>query len=359
MGKKIGLAAPTGRAAQRLGEMAGLEAKTVHRLLEFDPATRGFKRDKDNPLPYEALVVDEASMLDLFLAHSLLKAIAPSAQLLLVGDVDQLPSVGPGKVLSDLIASGRIPIVRLAQVFRQAQSSAIIRAAHQINRGQYPKLEPLSDAPQSDCLWHEGGTEPEHGVQVVCELLQDLIPRLGFNPATDVQVLSPMTRGVVGTRNFNQVLQQLLNPPSPDKPEVNRGGSLLRVGDRVIQLKNDYDREVFNGDLGIVRAIDLVEKEVSINFDGRDVAYDYADLNEIALAWAISIHKSQGSEYPVVILPIYMTHYIMLSRNLIYTGLTRAKQLAVVVGAGKAIGFAVSQQREGQRYTRLAERLSL
>jgi exodeoxyribonuclease V alpha subunit len=357
MGKKIGLAAPTGRAAQRLGEMVGLEAKTVHRLLEFDPATRGFKRDRDNPLPYEAIVVDESSMLDLFLAHSLLKAISPQAQLLLVGDRDQLPSVGPGKVLADLLESAKIPVVRLGQVFRQAASSAIIRAAHQINRGQYPQLEALSDAPQSDCLWHEGGKEPLHGVQVVGELLQGLIPRLGFNPATDVQVLCPMTRGVVGTRNFNQVLQQLLNPPRPDKPEVNWGGSLLRVGDRVIQLKNDYDREVFNGDLGIVQAINLVEKEVSINFDGRDVAYDYADLNEIALAWAISIHKSQGSEYPVVILPIYLTHYIMLSRNLIYTGLTRAKQLAVVIGPAKALGLAVSQRRERQRYTRLAERL--
>lgn len=302
-------------------------------MLEFDPATMGFKRDRDHLLPYDAVVVDETSMLDLFLAHSLLKAIAPEAQLLLVGDVDQLPSVGPGKVLADLIDSEKIPLVRLEQVFRQASSSAIIRAAHQINRGQYPKLEPMSNNPQSDCLWHNGGTEPEHGVQVVCELISDLIPRLGFNPATDVQVLCPMIRGVVGTRNFNQVLQQLINPPSPDKPKVSRGGMIFRVGDRVIQLKNDYDREVFNGDLGVVAAIDAVEQEVTIGFDGRDVIYDYADLNEITLAWSISIHKSQGSEYPVVLLPIYMTHYMMLSRNLIYTGLTRAKKLAIVIGS--------------------------
>ncbi|MEG3437796.1 ATP-dependent RecD-like DNA helicase [Pannus brasiliensis CCIBt3594] len=357
MGKKIGLAAPTGRAAQRMSEVTGLEAKTIHRMLEFNPATMGFKRDRDNPLPFDAVVVDETSMLDLFLAHSLLKAIAPETQLLLVGDVDQLPSVGPGKVLSDLIESGRIPIVRLSQVFRQAESSAIIRAAHQINQGQYPALEPITSNPRSDCLWHNGGTEPEHGVQVVRELLSDFIPKLGFNPATDVQVICPMIRGAVGTGNFNAVLQELINPPSPNKPEVARGGMTFRVGDRVIQLKNDYDREVFNGDLGIIASIDPVEQELVIAFEGRQVVYDYADLNEITLAWAISIHKSQGSEYPVVLLPIYMTHYIMLSRNLIYTGLTRAKKLAIVIGSNKAIGLAVNQIDRQQRYTRLQERL--
>lgn len=358
MGCKIGLAAPTGRAAKRLSEMAGLEAKTIHRLLEFDPATRGFKRGLDNLLPYDALVIDEASMLDLFLANSLLKAIAPTAQLLIVGDGDQLPSVGPGQVLKDLIESGQIPVVRLTQVFRQAASSAIIRAAHQINQGQYPKLEPISDSPKSDCLWHNGGSEPEHGVQVISELLSGLIPRLGFNPATDVQVLCPMTRGVVGTRHLNGVLQQLLNPPSPDKVEIARGGMVLREGDRIIQLTNNYDRLVYNGDLGIVAVIDTTEQEVTIRFDERDVTYDYADLNEIALAWSISVHKSQGSEYSVVILPIYMTHYVMLSRNLIYTGLTRAKKLAVVIGPSKAIALAVGQKNERQRYTRLRERLA-
>ena len=231
MGKSIALAAPTGRAAQRLGEMTGLEAKTIHRLLEFDPRSRGFKRDSENPLPHTAIIADEASMLDLFLAYSLVKAVLAGALLLLVGDIDQLPSVGPGQILADLINSGRVPVVRLTQVFRQAQQSAIISAAHQINRGIYPTIEPISDNPVSDCLWHGGGHQPEHGVQAICELITDLLPRLGYNPATDVQVLCPMTRGVIGTRNLNTVLQQLINPPSPSKVEISRGGNLLREGD--------------------------------------------------------------------------------------------------------------------------------
>lgn len=357
MGKSIALAAPTGRAAQRLGEMTGLEAKTIHRLLEFDPRSRGFKRDSENPLPHTAIIADEASMLDLFLAYSLVKAVLDGALLLLVGDIDQLPSVGPGQILADLINSGRVPVVRLTQVFRQAQQSAIITAAHQINRGIYPTIEPISDNPMSDCIWHGGGHQPEHGVQAMCELITDLIPRLGFNPATDVQVLCPMTRGVVGTRNLNTVLQQLINPPAPNKVEINRGGNLLREGDRIIQLTNDYNREVFNGDLGIILTIDTVEQEVIVLYGERTVVYDYADLNEIALAWSISIHKSQGSEYPVIVLPIYMQHYMMLTRNLFYTGLTRAKKLAIVVGAKKAISLAVRSTDDQKRYTRLQQRL--
>ncbi|QLE52649.1 ATP-dependent RecD-like DNA helicase (plasmid) [Nostoc sp. C057] len=357
MGKSIALAAPTGRAAQRLGEMTGLEAKTIHRLLEFDPRSRGFKRDSENPLPHTAIIADEASMLDLFLAYSLVKAVLAGALLLLVGDIDQLPSVGPGQILADLINSGRVPVVRLTQVFRQAQTSAIITAAHQINRGIYPTIEPISDNPVSDCIWHGGGHQPEHGVQAICELITDLIPRLGFNPATDVQVLCPMTRGVIGTRNLNTVLQQLINPPSPSKVEINRGGNLLREGDRIIQLTNDYNREVFNGDLGIILTIDTVEQEVTVLYGERTVVYDYADLNEIALAWSVTIHKSQGSEYPVIVLPIYMQHYMMLTRNLFYTGLTRAKKLAIVVGAKKAISLAVRSTDDQRRYTRLKQRL--
>ncbi|WP_071192005.1 ATP-dependent RecD-like DNA helicase [Trichormus sp. NMC-1] len=359
MGKSIALAAPTGRAAQRLSEMTGLEAKTIHRLLEFDPRTRGFKSDNDNPLPQTAIIVDEASMLDLFLAYALVKAVSVGAQLLLVGDIDQLPSVGPGSILADLINSGRVPVVRLTQVFRQAQQSAIITAAHEINRGQYPTIEPISNSPVSDCLWHGGGFQPEHGVQTICELITDLIPKLGFNPATDVQVLCPMSRGLVGTRNLNTVLQELINPKSPDKVEINRGGMILRVGDRVIQQTNDYQREVFNGDLGIIADIDTVEQEVNVQYGERSVVYDYADLNEITLAWSVSIHKSQGSEYPVVILPFYMQHYMMLSRNLLYTGLTRAKKLAIVIGAKKAISLAVRSTDDMRRYTRLQERLAL
>ncbi|MGV2831601.1 SF1B family DNA helicase RecD2 [Myxosarcina sp. GI1(2024)] len=357
MGKKIAAGAPTGRAAKRLSEMTGIEAKTLHRLLEFDPSIMGFKRDADNPLDCDAIVVDECSMVDLFMAHSLLKAIPKDALLLMVGDIDQLPSVGPGNVLRDLIASQQIPVVRLTQVFRQAAESAIVRTAHQINNGRIPRLEPVSMKATADCLWHSGGTEPEHGVQTICDLIEHYIPKAGFNAATDVQVLCPMTRGLVGTRNLNKVLQQLINPPAEGKDELVRGDSILRVGDRVMQLKNDYNKEVFNGDLGIVRAIDKTEKEVTIDFDGRDVDYDYADLNEITLAWATSIHKSQGSEYPVVILPLYTQHYVMLSRNLFYTGLTRAKKLALIVGSEKAVVIAVKQVKQQLRYTRLKERL--
>ena len=365
MGKKIACAAPTGRAAKRLSEMTGIEAKTLHRLLEFDPSIMGFKRDLDNPLECSAIVVDEASMVDLFLAHALLKAIPSDTLLLMVGDIDQLPSVGPGNILRDLIASQKIPVVRLTQVFRQAASSAIIRTAHQINRGQFPQLEPVSNKSTSDCLWHSGGTEPEHGVQTICDLIEHYIPKAGFNPATDVQVLCPMTRGIVGTRNLNKVLQQLINPPEEEKAELARGDSILRTGDqakpasqagRVMQLKNDYNREVFNGDLGQVKEFDHTEKEVIIDFDGRDVTYDYSDLNELTLAWATSIHKSQGSEYPVVILPLYTQHYIMLSRNLFYTGITRAKKLALIVGSEKAVAIAVKQVKQQQRYTRLRAR---
>lgn len=358
MGKSIALASPTGRAAQRLSEMTGFEAKTIHRLLEFDPKTMKFKRDVDNPLEAKAIVVDEASMLDLFLANSLLKAIPGDAQLLLVGDIDQLPSVGPGNVLRDLIACEQVPVVRLSQVFRQAQASAIVSNAHRINSGQYPSLESVSLSPRSDCLWLNA-PEPEHGVQGMRELLTDVVPQLGFDAAKDVQVLCPMTRGEVGTRNLNVVMQELLNPPCQGKAELLRGGMKLRVGDRVIQQVNDYNREVFNGDLGTIAAIDTEEQEVTVQFEGRDVNYDYADINELALAWAVTIHKAQGSEYPVVIMPIFMQHYMMLSRNLIYTGLTRAKKLAIVVGTTKAIGLAIRQVKDQERYTHLQERLRL
>ncbi|MEP1079494.1 ATP-dependent RecD-like DNA helicase [Leptolyngbya sp. PL-A3] len=358
MGKAIALGSPTGRAAQRLSEMTGQEAKTIHRLLEFDPKHMKFKRDSENPIPADAIVIDEASMLDLFLANSLAKAVSPDAHLLLVGDTDQLPSVGPGAVLHDLIASGLIPVVRLTEVFRQAQASAIVSNAHRINSGEFPKLESVSNSPRTDCLWFNVA-EPEQGVQAIRDLVTHLIPKLGFDPAQDVQVLCPMSRGDVGTRKLNQTLQELINPHHSGKAELVRGGMTLRVGDRILQLKNDYNREVFNGDLGVITAIDVEEQEVSAQFAGREVTYDYADLNEITLAFATTIHKSQGSEYPVVVLPVFMQHYVMLSRNLIYTGLTRARKLVVLVGDSKAIGLAIKQVKDQERYTLLDYRLSV
>ena len=247
-------------------------------------------------------------------------------------------------------------MVKLTEVFRQAAASQIVSNAHRINQGQFPQLERVSNQPKSDCLWLEV-QEPEHGVQAIRDLIESLVPALGFNPAQDVQVLCPMTRAETGTRNLNQVLQQLVNPPHSEKAEFVRGSSVLRVGDRVLQKVNDYDREVFNGDLGIVEGFDLEEQETTVQFESRSVTYDLADLNEIGLAWAVTIHKSQGSEYPVVILPMFMQHYMMLSRNLIYIGLTRARKLAIIVGPQKAIGLAVRQMRDRERYTLLHKRL--
>lgn len=359
MGKKIALAAPTGRAAKRLSEMTGLEAKTLHRLLEFNPNTMGFKRDLNNPLDCSAVVIDEASMLDMFMAYSLFKALPPACNILIVGDRDQLPSVGAGNVLGDLIASGEITTVKLDRIFRQAARSAIITAAHQINKGVYPQLEPISSSATSDCLWHKGGNSPEQNVQTICDLIQHYIPQKGFNPAVDVQVLCPMTRGLVGTQNLNKVLQQTINPPSSFnfKTQLVFGSLIYRKGDRVMQLRNDYNREVFNGDIGYVKSINKADRELIVEIDGRDIKYDGADLLNLTLAWASSIHKSQGSEYPVVILPISTQHTIMLNRNLLYTGLTRGKKLVLVVGLQKAIALAVKQVKQLQRYTRLKERL--
>ena len=356
MGKSILLAAPTGRAAQRLAELTRVEAKTIHRMLAFDPGSMKFRHDEDNPLEAQAFVVDETSMLDLFLAHSLFKAIPPDAQVLLVGDIDQLPSVGPGMVLRDLIASERIPVVRLTEIFRQAAESHIVTNAHRINAGQMPRLVPIAKAEESDCRWMEAA-EPADGAEAIRRLVTEILPRRGIDPVKQVQVLCPATRGDIGTRQLNAILQQTLNPPRPLKTELSRGGSVLRVGDRVIQQVNDYTREVFNGDLGTITRIDLEEQEVVVQFAEREVRYDYADLSELALAWAVTVHKSQGSEFPVVIFPIFMQHYLLLSRNLVYTGLTRAKQLAILVGPTKAMGVAIKRVTDRQRYTALADRL--
>jgi len=356
MGKTILLAAPTGRAAQRLSEMTKQEAKTIHRLLAFDPKTMGFRYNEEHPLDAQAIVVDETSMLDLFLAHSLVKAIPPDAQVLLVGDVDQLPSVGPGMVLRDLIDSEQVPVVRLTEVFRQAAKSHIVTNAHRINAGQFPHLVPTTKFAESDCLWLEA-SEPEMGAEGIRHLVSEYLPKHGIDPVRQVQVLCPATRGAVGTRQLNAMLQQALNPPHSGKVELSRGGSLLRVGDRVIQQVNDYQREVFNGDVGTITSIDLEEQEVMVQFTERTVTYDYADLSELALAWAVTVHKSQGSEYPVVIFPIFLQHYLLLSRNLLYTGLTRARQLAILVGPTKALRLAIKRVTDRQRYTALADRL--
>lgn len=356
MGKEIALASPTGRAAQRLQEVTGCEAKTLHRYLEFDPSSMGFKRNQDYPLAANAIAVDEASMLDIFLAFSLIKAIPFGTQLLLIGDTDQLPSVGAGNVLKDLIDSQQIPVIRLTEVFRQAQASQIVQNAHRINIGKYPHIEKVSEQPQTDCIFLEMPT-PEAGVQGISDIITHLIPKLGFDPHQDLQVLCPMTRGEVGTRNLNQVLQELLNPPHHFKPEIKRGNTTFRVGDRIMQLVNDYNREVFNGDIGIITGVDLEEQEITVQFRDRQVMYDSADLNEITLARATTIHKAQGSEYPVVIIPMFMTHFLMLSRNLFYTGLTRAKKLAIIVGESKAIALAVKQVSDRNRYTYLARRI--
>ena len=351
MGKSILLAAPTGRAAQRLSEMTGQEAKTIHRMLAFDPKTMRFRFNEENPLEAQAIIVDETSMLDLFLAHSLLKAIPPEAQVLLVGDVDQLPSVGPGMVLRDVIESLQVPVVRLTQIFRQAAESHIVT-----NAGQFPRLVPTTKFAQLDCLWLEA-PEPELGAEGIQHLVSEYLPKHGIDPVQQVQVLSPSTRGEAGTRQLNMMLQRVLNLPGTGKVELVRRGNTLRVGDRVIQQVNDYQREVFNGDIGTITSIDLEEQEVVVQFTERTLNYDYADLAEIVLAWAVTVHKSQGSEYPVVVLPLFLQHYLLLSRNLVYTGLTRAKKLAILVGPTKAIGMSIKRVTDQQRYTALADRL--
>jgi exodeoxyribonuclease V alpha subunit len=317
----------------------------------------GFKRNQEYPLTANAIAIDEASMLDLFLAFSLVKAIPIGAQLLLVGDTDQLPSVGAGNVLKDLIDSQQVPVITLTEVFRQAQASQIIQNAHRINTGKFPNMEKVSQTPKSDCLWLEMPT-PEAGVQGISDIITHLLPSLGFDPQQDMQVLCPMTRGDIGTRNLNQVLQQLLNPPDPSKPEIKRGSMTFRVGDRIMQQVNDYNREVFNGDIGTITGIDIEEQEITVLFGDRQVTYDSADLNEITLARATTIHKAQGSEYPVVIMPIFMQHFLMLSRNLFYTGITRARKLVIIVGESKAIGLAVRQVNDKNRYTYLARRIT-
>jgi len=348
---KVLLAAPTGRAAKRMSETTGHEAKTIHRLLEYSMQRAGFQKNEMNPLECDLLVVDEASMIDTLLMYHLLKAVPFSATLILVGDVHQLPSVGAGSVLKDIIESNIAPVVKLNEIFRQARESRIIINAHRINQGVLPSL----DDGAGDFFFIER-EDPEEVLKVIVDLARNRIPRrFGFDPLNDVQVLTPMNRGIVGTANLNLELQKILNPR---EAELSRGGKSLKVGDKVMQIRNNYDKEVFNGDIGRIVKIDREDQEIVVLFDGRPVVYDFSDLEEIVLAYAVSVHKSQGSEYPAVIIPVLTQHYVLLQRNLLYTAVTRGKKLVVLVGTKKALAIAVKNNRTQKRYTGLRRRLA-
>ena len=351
---RCGLCAPTGRAAKRLAQTTGREAKTIHRLLEYDPTSGAAKHDRDHPLHVDLLIVDEASMVDVTLLSYLLRAVPPSACLVLVGDVDQLPSVGPGTVLRDIIASGTVPVVRLTEIFRQAEQSGIVRAAHRVNHGQLPQS---AQADHLGDLYMIEADAPPAILDRIITMIRERIPsRFGLDPFRDIQVLTPMNRSELGARNLNTVLQEVLNP-GPVDPEVARFGWTFRKGDKVLQTVNDYKKEVFNGDIGRIKSIDMQEHELTVDFDGKDVIYDFGELDELSLAYAMTIHKSQGSEYPAVVIPLHTQHYMLLQRNLLYTGITRGKKLVVLVGSKKALAMAVNKQDTSRRFTALCRRL--
>ena len=349
MGLRILLAAPTGRAAKRMSEATGLPAKTIHRLLECKPPD-GYQRNEDNPLEGDVLIVDECSMIDIILMNSLLKALPRNMRLVLVGDIDQLPSVGAGNVLRDIIDSGRFPVIRLTRIFRQAQQSRIITNAHRINKGEFPDI---SNGRNTD-FFFINNEEPEAAVQEIVALVSSKLPRYYGVKPSEVQVLTPMQRGVLGGTNLNQTLQAALNPEGEG---LRRGGFIFRLYDKVMQVKNNYDKEVFNGDIGRITAVDLQERTLQVMFDGRVIEYDVSELDELVHAYATTIHKAQGSEYPIVVMPILMTHFVMLQRNLLYTGITRAKKVLVLIGSKKALAYAVHNVTVSQRNTKLKERL--
>jgi exodeoxyribonuclease V alpha subunit len=348
------LCAPTGRAAKRMTEATGFEAKTIHRLLEVDPKGGGFKRNGDNPLDCDLLVIDEASMVDIMLMQALTKAVPDNAALLIVGDIDQLPSVGPGQVLADVIASHAVPVVRLTEVFRQAAQSRIISSAHRINQGSIPDLS----RPNGDSdFYFVQADDPETAVPRIIELVKTRIPaRFGLDPIRDIQVLCPMNRGGVGARSLNIELQKALNPAGERK--VERFGWTFAPGDKVMQVENDYDREVYNGDIGYVDDVDPDAGELIASFDGRTVTYGFGELDTLVPAYAATIHKSQGSEYPAVVIPVLTQHYAMLQRNLLYTGMTRGKRLVVLVGQKKAVAIAVKNVSGRRRWSKLNEWLA-
>ncbi len=349
-GCKVLLAAPTGRASKRMSEATGMEAKTIHRLLEYKPP-EGYQRKEENPLEGDVLILDECSMIDILLMYNLLKAIPEHMTLILVGDTDQLPSVGAGNVLKDIIDSGCIPVVRLKRIFRQAQGSRIIMNAHRINQG-----EPIDMRGGRESDFFFAGEETNEGiVERLVKYCTVNLPRYYHVDALrDIQVLTPMQRGVAGAANLNQVLQEAMNP---EGPSLRRGGTCYRIRDKVMQIRNDYDKEVFNGDIGAIVKVDLEERELTVDFDGRDVVYDVTELDELALAYATTIHKAQGSEYPIGVMPFSMSHFVMLQRNLLYTGVTRAKKILVLIGEKKAVSYAIRNEKTAERNTKLAERL--
>ena len=363
-GMRILLAAPTGRAAKRMTEATGLEAKTIHRLLECKPP-EGYQKDEENPLEGDVLIVDECSMIDIVLMNSLLKAIPPTMRLILVGDIDQLPSVGAGNVLRDIIDSGAFPVVRLTRIFRQAQTSRIIMNAHRINEGKIPDI---SNGKNSDFFFLEN-EDAEAVVPQIVKLVKENLPNYYRVEPSQIQVLTPMQRGVVGATNLNLSLQEALNPAEHDifmrgrgkvtmpKECLRRSGFAYRTDDKVMQIKNNYDKEVFNGDIGRIESVNETDRTLTVNFDGRSIEYDVTELDELVHAYATTIHKAQGSEYPIVVMPILMNHYVMLQRNLIYTGITRAKKLLVMVGTKKALSYAVRNVTVTKRNTLLKERL--
>ena len=351
---RILLAAPTGRAAKRMSETSGRESRTIHRLLEYSPKEDGFARNEDNPLACGLLVVDEASMMDTLLFYHLLKAVPLGATLVLVGDVHQLPSVGPGNVLSDIITSGVVPVVELTEIFRQSAESEIICNAHLINKGEIPSLESSKERLSDFYFIHQN--DADKAAELIVDLVRNHIPRrFNLDPVDDIQVLTPMHKGAVGAGRMNASLQEALNPHGI---EVRRGDRCFRLHDKVMQIRNNYDKDVFNGDMGRISFMDVRERTLSITFDERVVPYDFDELDEIAPAYAISIHKSQGSEYPAVVIPVMMQHYVLLQRNLIYTGVTRGKKLVILVGESRALHTAIKNNKTRKRFTRLAQRLA-
>jgi exodeoxyribonuclease V alpha subunit len=353
LGGQCCLAAPTGRAAKRLSEATGHHASTLHRLLEFSPQAGRFLRDEQRPLAADCIIVDESSMLDALLAHHLLKAVPGQATLIVVGDADQLPSVGPGNVLRDLIDCGKFPVVRLNEIFRQARESQIIVNAHRVQKGMFPRIPEKGEELQD--FYFIEKSDPEEALQLILKLCTDRIPsRFGLDPVDEIQVLSPMNRGAVGSQRLNGALQEVLNPGGAG---IERGGQIFREGDKVMQIRNNYDKDVFNGDWGRIRKIDSEGQEIRVVIDGREIPYEFSELDELVLAYSITVHKAQGSEYPAVIVPLLTQHYMMLQRNLLYTAITRARKLAVIVGSKKALAIAIRNDRMQHRFTLFSERL--